>query len=150
MQTRELITEGNVIKIIDSYRILINKGYNDSVTKNSIVEVFKKGEEIFDPFSKYSLGTLDFIKDELKVTTIYPQMAICETGRSKFKGTTPAMAASQTLADSIGKISQSYYGSRIEIVEQINIDPEEISGGFDREEKIIKLGDSVRIYLESK
>ena len=67
-----------VIKIISDSEILINAGANKKLAQGTSLDIFITGEEIFDPDTNESLGTLDTVKATVEVDTVYPQMALCK------------------------------------------------------------------------
>ncbi|MBO0475093.1 hypothetical protein JZO86_15430 [Enterococcus ureasiticus] len=136
MSIKILKSEASVIKIIDQYKIVINKGIEHEVTAGDIVEVFEIGEEIIDPTTSRSLGTMDIIKDELLVTTVYPLMSICEKEKLVRNSTQNSLAA----------VTTNIFGTSETEPQKIKIDPEEISGGFEDSDTTIRIGDPVRIY----
>lgn len=78
----EIIT-GKVIKIIDEYKVVINKGSADGVTKDTRFLVYHLGEELFDPDTNKSLGVLELVCGEGKpehiqkhITTLYTAKTI--------------------------------------------------------------------------
>ena len=67
--------DGLVVKIINEYRIVLNKGARDGVSNGDKFVVFSLGEEIQDPKTGESLGKLEDIKGKGKV--IHVQDLIC-------------------------------------------------------------------------
>ena len=61
-----------VIKILNQFAILIDYGSKDGAVKGDKVRIFVKGKEIYNNKNEF-LGTLDIIKDELEITTVYEQ-----------------------------------------------------------------------------
>ena len=57
---------GKVVSVLDEYKIVINKGYSDGVSKADRFLVYYLGEEMFDPDTNESLGTLEIICGEGK------------------------------------------------------------------------------------
>ena len=76
----ELIT-GKVIKIIDEYNIVINKGTADGITSNARFLVYRLGEELFDPDTNESLGVLEIVCGEGKPEHIQDHMATLHTSK---------------------------------------------------------------------
>jgi len=64
-----------VVKIIDSERIVINKGFKDGIKKGQKFLIYSFGEEIFDPETKDSLGTLEYSKGQGEVDHVQEKMA---------------------------------------------------------------------------
>lgn len=66
-----------VIKILNQFAILIDYGSKDGAVKGDKVRIFVKGKEVYNNKNEL-LGTLDIIKDELEITTVYDHFSICE------------------------------------------------------------------------
>lgn len=64
-----------VIKIIDSYSVVVNIGIEDSIKEGDICLIYSIGEELFDPDTKESLGALEVVKGKGKVTHVQPKIS---------------------------------------------------------------------------
>jgi len=71
--------EAKVIKIVDKYKVAINKGFLNGIAKNDIFIIFEKGEELFDPDTKENLGHLEIPKLKMKVFNIQEKMSLLES-----------------------------------------------------------------------
>lgn len=116
-----------VVKIISQYKVVINAGSDRYIQEGQEMEVFEPGQEVADPDTGEILGTLDYVKAKLRVVDVFPKMCICENR----DGTT-----TKTISD---LVSQSW----IEKI-PLNVDPKDISGGFESVSKKIRVGDLVR------
>lgn len=67
-----------VIKIMDSYTILINYGFSKHAQAGDRLRVFIPGEEIIDPVTNRPMGTLDKIKAVVQVITPYEHFSVCQ------------------------------------------------------------------------
>lgn len=79
-----------VIKVIDDYRVVINKGAKGGVVDNTRFLIYKLDEELFDPETKESLGQLEIVKGTGSAVHIQERMATIESDkyvRSKDKRT---------------------------------------------------------------
>lgn len=123
--------EFNIVKIIDDYKVVVSGGCN-YFERNDVLEVFVKGEEVFDPNTKESLGTLDMIKARLKVDILYEKMCLCVNEESK-----APISALDISGLSVFK----------SIPEPLNVDLTQVSGGFDDIDMTIRVGDLVRKAL---
>ncbi len=65
-----------VAKILESDKIVINKGSKDRIDSNMEFLVFEEGEEIKDPVSGESLGVLENPKGTFKPLHIQEKMCI--------------------------------------------------------------------------
>ena len=82
----EIIT-GKVIKKIDEYKIVINKGSADGVTKDTRFLVYRLGEELFDPDTNESLGVLELVCGEGKPEHIQAHITTLYTAKTIIKKT---------------------------------------------------------------
>ena len=74
--------EAKVIKIVDKYKVAINKGSIDGVSRDDIFMIFEKGEELFDPDTKESLGNLEIPKLRMKVLNIQEKITLLESAET--------------------------------------------------------------------
>lgn len=75
--------KGYVAKIINTTSLVINKGTEDGVRTGMIFQVLDKNtEEIIDPITKESLGGIERVKIEVKVTVVKEKISIAETYRT--------------------------------------------------------------------
>ncbi|WP_132995779.1 hypothetical protein [Sporanaerobacter acetigenes] len=116
-----------VIKIIDDYRIVINGGKNDLLKREDELEVFVEGENVIDPDTKESLGTLDIIKARLVVVDAFDRMAVCKN-------------AETYMQNALNPLSQF----QIYKHDRLKVDPAEITGPVSNIDKTIRIGDLVR------
>ena len=61
-----------VVKLLDEYKIVINKGANDGIKVGQVFLVYKEDEELFDPDTNESLGRLEIVKGKGK-----PSLCLC-------------------------------------------------------------------------
>lgn len=116
-----------IVKIISEYKVVINAGSNSFVKEGDIFEVFEPGAEVFDPETKESLGTLDFVKAKLRVIDVFPKMSVCEN-RDGTVQRSLISALSWTVPDQV----------------PLNVQSTDISGGYEGVSQKIKVGDFVR------
>ena len=67
-----------IVKIISEYKVVVNAGSNSFIKEGDILEVYQPGQEVTDPETGESLGTLDFVKAKLRVVDVFPKMCVCE------------------------------------------------------------------------
>lgn len=116
-----------VVKIISDYEIVINAGSKQYLTKDQELEIYVPGEEVTDPETGETLGTLDTIKAYLIVKHVFDKMCICENADSVINN--PLLGFSEALATHSRR--------------RLNVDTAEISGGLNLQSRI-KIGDLVR------
>lgn len=68
-----------IVKIIDAFQIVINKGSADGITDYMNFLVYEEGEEIIDPDTKKSLGILEIAKGKLRVKHIQENLTTLES-----------------------------------------------------------------------
>lgn len=69
-----------IIKIIDEYNVLVDYGLNSHASEGDILNVFVPGKEVI--VDEVNYGTLDIIKAQLVVKSVYSKMSLC-TNRDK-------------------------------------------------------------------
>lgn len=113
--------EAKVIKIISDSKIVLNVGSNSGVEVGRIFKVMEKqGEEVLDPDTGESYGTLDILKATVRVTNVYPKMCVCTNTES---------------VTSIGLTLR-------ELTKSLNVNLNQVSGGFDEHNiSPIQIGD---------
>jgi hypothetical protein len=68
-----------IVKIVDQYQIVINKGSNDGISDYMNFLVYEEGEEIIDPATKESLGKLEIAKGKLRVKHVQEKLTTLES-----------------------------------------------------------------------
>ena len=117
-----------IAKIIDEYQVVVNAGSNDIIHDDDCLEVYQPGQEVTDPDTGESLGTLDFVKAKLRVVNVFPKMCVCENRETEQKSF-------------FSNISQGLF---FEETLPMNVQTTDISGGYEGIDKKIKVGDLVR------
>ena len=117
-----------IAKIIDEYQVVVNAGSNDLIHDDACLEVYQPGQEVTDPDTGESLGTLDFVKAKLRVVNVFPKMCVCENRETEQKSF-------------FSNISQGLF---FEETLPMNVQTTDISGGYEGIDKKIKVGDLVR------
>lgn len=141
-------TTFRVIKIIDEYSIVINGGLNEDISIGDDIEIFLEGDEISDPFNDNKiLGTLDFIKDTLKVTEVYSEFTVCQKVVTEkiYHPSALQKAISSSVAGLGGMAGSTETKTHIE---KIDINESEISGRKTGD-SVIRIGDIARIALSN-
>lgn len=129
-----------IIKVIDTYQVVINGGSSNGLSEGDEMEVFVTGEQLTDPYNDDELlGTLDYIKVILTIKDVYPRFSVCVNEvEEKVEKTTIGSTAS---------IFGSMYGPKYEWKIKrlrLNVNDNDITGGYPDQEKRLLLGDKVR------
>lgn len=123
------MSEYKVAKIIDNHTLVITAGKNQGIKNGQVFQIVgKAGVPVFDPDTNENIGTLDEIKGEVIAKTIYPNMTVAKTkSHSLLTQSTVSVFAS-------GLNTMQY--------DKLNVDPDQITGGFDSEDTSpIQIGD---------
>lgn len=81
--------EGKVAKILGNREIVINRGRTGGVRQGMIFEIFAaEGEEVWDPDTGETLGTVEDVKAKAEVTEVQERLSIARllTPESPFGG----------------------------------------------------------------
>ena len=128
-----------VVKIVDEYLIVINYGLRNHASEGDILEIINIGEEVIDPDTSESLGTLDMIKGRVKVKNVYDYMSLCISDEKIIVSNPGLSSFNQTIAT----LSQKWTSSEIKA---LSINTKEVTGGYDEKSGLtINLSDPVRI-----
>ena len=72
-----MAVEGKVAKVLGSNEIVLNRGRNDGVRTGMVFEVFSpEGEEVWDPDTGETLGTVEDIKAQAEVTEVKERLSV--------------------------------------------------------------------------
>ncbi len=124
------IIEGKVIRILDEYSIVVNVGRIDGVTEGMVFVIFtQSGDEIKDPDSGETLGTLENVKDYVSVAHIQDKFATCVAKEVKKILKEGESHGAQTLSGAMMAESMSARpeGSKIG-TEKLNVNTSQIAG----------------------
>ncbi|MFT8381954.1 MAG: hypothetical protein ABF639_02625 [Lacticaseibacillus paracasei] len=115
-----------IVKIIDDESLVINAGELKHIEVGQKFQIIgKRGEEVKDPDTGESLGTLDEIKGSVFADIVYPHMTIAKSPHEGYSGV----------------ILNAFNSGR----ETLNVDPAEITGGYNSDNPSpIQIGDIAR------
>jgi Flagellar assembly protein T, C-terminal domain len=69
--------EGKVAKILGNNEIVINRGKGEGVRRGMLFEIFApEGEEVWDPDTGETLGTVEDVKAKAEVTEVKERLAV--------------------------------------------------------------------------
>lgn len=128
-----------IIRILNDMEIVINGGHDNDLQEGDLLEIFVVGEEIIDPDTSESLGTLDIIKGKVEIKTLYPKMALCKSAEFiKVKESSPLEQMTKTFA--------FYTSKEVEKRVPLNVDLTQAQQ-LKKVDKLIKVGDLIRPCL---
>ena len=117
-----------VIKLLSDNSLIVDYGKNDGAYEGDELRIFTPGEDVV--FQGTNYGTLDLIKEDIEVISVFPKFSVCQKINRK-------IVKSFTLTN--------YLTKEIEEVQKLNMNKEEISNTFYKDPSPIKLGDLVKI-----
>lgn len=130
-----------VVRILDEYRIIINAGTLQGVTKDDCFEIHGVVDSVFDPDTNQLLGTIDGVKAKLRPVEIYEKMSICKN--KEIIANSPIVEAMQSMALNWQLALQPHY---LNIPKRLNVDKSQISNPELYEP--IRLGDKA-VFIKS-
>ena len=72
-----MAVEGKVAKVLGNHEVVINRGRNEGVRQGMLFEVFApEGEEVWDPDTGETLGTVEDVKAHAEVTEVKERLAV--------------------------------------------------------------------------
>ncbi len=72
-----MAVEGKVAKILGNNEVVINRGRGDGVRQGMLFEIFApEGEEVWDPDTGETLGTVEDIKARAEVTEVKDRLSV--------------------------------------------------------------------------
>jgi hypothetical protein len=77
-ETKNIINEGKVAKIIDVYTVVINRGSEHGVEEDMRFVIYEPGDEIKDPDGG-SLGIFEHVKAKVEVTNVSEKFSTAKT-----------------------------------------------------------------------
>ncbi len=84
-----MAVEGKVAKILGNREIVINRGRDQGVKQGMLFEIFApEGEEVWDPDTGETLGTVEDIKARAEVTEVKDRLAVArlQNAQMPFEG----------------------------------------------------------------
>jgi hypothetical protein len=76
--------EGKVAKVLGNNEIVINRGRGEGVRRGMLFEIFApEGEEVWDPDTGETLGTVEDVKAKAEVTEVKDRLAVARLQNSQ-------------------------------------------------------------------
>lgn len=111
------MSEYKVAKIIDNHTLVITAGKNQKIKSGQTFHIIgKSGVEVLDPDTHKKIGTLDEFKGEVIARIVYPNMTVAKTQSH-------STLTQSTVSILNGGLNATQY-------EKLNVDPAQITGGF--------------------
>lgn len=130
------IITGKVVKVLDEYHIVINRGSADQVRKSCRFLVYSLGEELQDPETGENLGRLEIVCGEGIVDHIQERMTTLKTGRREPASGTRKIIRKKSVSrglSSLYSLSQMFPPEEIEEIsnpEMVDVPFENVKPGY--------------------
>lgn len=125
-----------IVQILNEYDVVINAGFAEGIKTGQLFQIYNRGEEVFDPDTKLSLGTRDNIKAEVRAVEVSEHVTVCRNNSS-----TPIL--SKYLATEHEQLLLGLKAITGRTPTPLMIDPAQVSVTLSHD-KVVKLGDLVR------
>ncbi len=150
-----MTVEGKVAKIMGKGEIVINRGRVNGVRQGMVFEVFApEGEEVWDPDTGETLGTVEDVKAKAEVTEVKERLAVARLFDAASPFGAGGMAGLGEMQENLQRIFGQMFGDNVE-VRGFGLNPQGGSGeGFPDLESMfggpledvtkVQVGDAVR------
>ena len=143
-----MTVEGKVAKILGKGEIVLNRGSSHGVRKGMLFEVFApEGEEVWDPDTGETLGTVEDVKAKAEVTEVKERLAVA---RLQNMQETPFGAVDiGEMQESLQRMFGQMFGDDVQIrgfgaTQGDEPDLESMLGGPLQDLSKVQVGDAVR------
>jgi hypothetical protein len=140
--------EGKIAKILGRGEVVINRGRIDSVRHGMVFEVFAaEGDEVWDPDTGETLGTVEDIKAHAEVTEVKDRLAIARL-RQEQSSSPFGAAGVGDMQDNLQRMFQQMFGEGVQVqgfgVPTSDDEEEEIFGSPLEDVTKVQVGDAAR------
>jgi len=140
------LLEGKVAKILGRGEVVINRGRTDGVRPGMVFEIFAaEGDEVWDPDTGETLGTVEDVKAKAEVTEVKDRLAIARLQQSA----SPLGAAGVgDMQENLQRMFQQMFGEGVQVQgfggTVGDEDEEAIFGGPLEDVTKVQVGDAAR------
>jgi hypothetical protein len=143
-----MIVEGKVAKILGKGEIVVNRGRSHGVRTGMLFEIFApEGEEVWDPDTGETLGTVEDVKAKAEVTEVKDKLAVARI----FDTDSPLGAAGfGEMQENLQRIFKQMFGENVQVQgfgttgQDDSPDLESMFGGPLEDVTKVQVGDAVR------
>jgi hypothetical protein len=150
--------EGKVAKVLSNNEIVINRGRIDSVRQGMMFEIFTEGgEEVWDPDTGETLGTVEDVKAKAQVTEVKDRLAIARLQPSE--GSPFGAVNMGEMQEQLQRMFGQMFGDDVRVqgfgmnpgqTDDDNDELESMLGGPLKDLSQIQVGDAVREIRETQ
>jgi hypothetical protein len=143
-----MTVEGKVAKILGKAEIVVNRGRSHGVRTGMLFEIFApEGEEVWDPDTGETLGTVEDVKAKAEVTEVKDNLAVARI----FDADSPFGAAGfGEMQENLQRMFQQMFGENVQVQgfgttgQGDGPDLESMFGGPLEDVTKVQVGDAVR------
>ena len=108
-----MTVEGKVAKILGKGEIVVNRGRSHGVRTGMLFEIFSpEGEEVWDPDTGETLGTVEDVKAKAEVTEVKERLAVARI----FDADSPFGAAGfAEVQENLQRMFQQMFGENVQV-----------------------------------
>jgi Flagellar assembly protein T, C-terminal domain len=142
-----MAVEGKVAKVLGNNEIVINRGRSEGVRQGMLFEIFAlEGEEVWDPDTGETLGTVEDIKAHAEVSEVKERLAVARLQNAR--DTFGAMNLGE-MQENLQRIIGQMFGEDVRIqgfgsTPAADPDLESMFGGPLQDLSKVQVGDAVR------
>jgi hypothetical protein len=108
-----MVVEGKVAKILGKGEIVLNRGRSHGVRTGMLFEIFApEGEEVWDPDTGETLGTVEDVKAKAEVTEVKEKLAVA---RIFDAGSPLGTAGFGEMQENLQRMFQQMFGENIQV-----------------------------------
>lgn len=127
--------KGRIIRIVDQQTVVVNLGDDNGITPDSVFYILGESEDIVDPESGETLGSVNVTKARVKATQVFAKFSIATTTWSVVSGN-----SSLSFLAGVEQIDEG----------PLNAPENEIKPWRARSETPVRVGDDVEVSVASE
>lgn len=143
-----MTVEGKVAKILGKGEIVVNRGRSHGVRTGMLFEIFSpEGEEVWDPDTGETLGTVEDVKAKAEITEVKDRLAVARI----FDADSPfGTAGFGEMQENLQRIFQQMFGENVQVQgfgtagQGDGPDLESMFGGPLEDVTKVQVGDAIR------
>lgn len=143
-----MTVEGKVAKILGKGEIVVNRGRSHGVHTGMLFEIFSpEGEEVWDPDTGETLGTVEDVKAKAEITEVKDRLAVARI----FDADSPfGTAGFGEMQENLQRIFQQMFGENVQVQgfgsagQGDGPDLESMFGGPLEDVTKVQVGDAIR------
>ena len=147
-----MAVEGKVAKILGKGEIVLNRGRSHGVRTGMLFEIFApEGEEVWDPDTGETLGTVEDVKAKAEVTEVKEKLAVARVFDADSPFGAAGSAGFDELQENLQRMLRQMFGENVQVqgfgMERGSADDpdlESMFGGPLEDVTKVQVGDAIR------